>query len=166
MDIPRFGALGLSINAQALWACNSEQMTELGLPVLGATRYGWQYPFRALIDSGAHLVMGSDWSVSTPNPFEAIHVAVNRTHPDHPEAEPLVPAEAITLLEAMRAYTQGSAWINRDHEAGRLRPGSRADIALLDADPFTMDSADLHAVGVELTLAAGRAVYERTAIRV
>ncbi len=64
----------------------------------------------------------------------------------------------------MRAYTQGSAWINRDHEGGRIRPGARADLVLLDSDPFALASDDLHAVGVELTLAAGRAVYERTAI--
>lgn len=163
-DVPRFGALGLSINAQALWACNDDQMLELTNPILGAERLGWQYPFRSLIDSGAHLVMGSDWSVSTPNPWEAIHVAVNRTHPDYPDAEPLVADQAITLLEAMRAYTQGSAWINRDHEGGRIRPGARADLVLLDSDPFALASDDLHAVGVELTLAAGRAVYERTAI--
>ena len=158
--------LGLSVNAQALWACNDDQMVELTNPILGAEREGWQYPFRSLIDSGAHLVMGSDWPVSTPNPWEAIHVAVNRTHPDYPEAEPLVADQAITLLQAMRAYTQGSAWINRDHEGGRIRPGARADLVLLDSDPFALASDDLHAVGVELTLAAGRAVYERAAVSV
>ncbi|MFL4480444.1 amidohydrolase [Paeniglutamicibacter sp. ORCA_105] len=165
-DVARFGKLGLSINAQALWACNDEQMTELTAPFLGKERTGWQYPFRSLMDSGAHLVMGSDWPVSTPNPFEAIHVAVNRTHPDHPEAEPLVPHQAITLMETMRGYTQGSAWINRDIEGGTLRPGSRADIIMLDADPFAMDSSDLHAVAVELTLAAGHVVFSRAAARV
>lgn len=162
-DVPRFGKLGLSINAQALWACNDDQMTELTAPFLGRERTGWQYPFRSLMDAGAHLVMGSDWPVSTPNPFEAIHVAVNRTHPDHPEAQPLVPRQAITVMEAMRGYTQGSAWINRDLEGGTLRPGSRADIILLDADPFAMDSSDLHAVAVELTLAAGDVVFSRAA---
>ncbi|MFL4474874.1 amidohydrolase [Paeniglutamicibacter sp. MACA_103] len=165
-DVARFGALGLSINAQALWACNDDQMTELTTPFLGAERAGWQYPFRSLIDAGAHLVMGSDWPVSTPNPFQAIHVAVNRSHPDHPDAEPLVPGQAITLLEAMRGYTAGSAWINRDAEGGSLGPGSRADMVLLDSDPFALDSRDLHAVGVELTLAAGHVVFARATARV
>ncbi|WP_411731973.1 amidohydrolase [Paeniglutamicibacter sp.] len=146
-DIARFGALGLGINAQALWACNDDQMTELTTPFLGEERTGRQYPFRSLIDAGAHLAMGSDWPVSTPNPFGAIHVAVNRTHPDYPGAEALVPRQAITLLEAMRGYTQGSAWINRDAEGGSLLPGSRADIILLDPDPFAVDTPELHAVG-------------------
>nr|WP_254456308.1 amidohydrolase [Paeniglutamicibacter quisquiliarum] len=162
-DVARFGALGLSINAQALWACNDDQMVELTNPILGQERAGWQYPFRSLIDAGAHLVMGSDWPVSTPNPFEAIHVAVNRTAPDRPDAAPLVPEQAITVLEAMRGYTAGSAWVNRDAEGGSLRPGSRADLVLLDADPFSIPSSDLHRVEVELTLAAGHAVFARAA---
>lgn len=165
-DVARFGALGLSINAQALWACNDEQMVELTTPILGEERAGWQYPFRSLIDAGAHLVMGSDWPVSTPNPFEAIHVAVNRTAPDRPDIPPLVPEQAITVLEAMRGYTAGSAWVNRDHEGGSLRPGARADMVLLDADPFSIPSSDLHRVGVELTLAAGRTVFARASASV
>ncbi|MDQ0095175.1 amidohydrolase [Paeniglutamicibacter psychrophenolicus] len=160
-DVARFGALGLGINAQALWACNDEQMLELTNPILGGERAGWQYPFRSLIDAGAHLVMGSDWPVSTPDPFAAIHVAVNRTEPGHPQGTPLVPEQAITVLEAMRGYTAGSAWVNRDHEGGHLRPGARADLALLDADPFSIPSRDLHRVGVELTLASGHAVFTR-----
>ncbi|GAA1868072.1 amidohydrolase [Paeniglutamicibacter psychrophenolicus] len=160
-DVARFGALGLSINAQALWACNDEQMVELTNPILGEERAGWQYPFRSLIDAGAHLVMGSDWPVSTPDPLAAIHVAVNRTDPDHPEAAPLVPEQAITVLEAMRGYTAGSAWVNRDHAGGNLRPGARADLVLLDADPFSIPAHDLHRVGVELTLASGHAVFTR-----
>jgi predicted amidohydrolase YtcJ len=160
-DVARFGTLGLSINAQALWACNDEQMLELTNPILGEQRAGWQYPFRSLIDAGAHLVMGSDWPVSTPDPFAAIHVAVNRTEPGHPQGAPLVPEQAVTVLEAMRGYTSGSAWVNRDHEGGNLRPGARADLVLLDADPFSIPSRDLHRVGVELTLASGHAVFTR-----
>ena len=63
--------------------------------------------------------------------------------PPTPDAQPLVPGQAITLLEAMRGYTAGSAWINRDHEGGSIRPGARADLVLLDADPFAISSARL-----------------------
>lgn len=165
VDVPRFGKLGVAANAQTLWACNDDQILTLTNPFLGEERISWQYPFRSLIDSGAPLVMGSDWPVSTPNPFEAIHVAVNRTDPTAPEFGPLVPEEAITVLEAMRGYTSGSAWINRDHQGGSLTPGTRADLVLLDADPFAIDSSKLHAVGVELTLAAGRIVFDAATTR-
>lgn len=166
VDVPRFGELGVAANAQAYWACNDEQMLKLTNHILGDERVSWQYPYRSLIDSGAPLVMGSDWPVSTPNPIAAIHVAVNRTDADAPEIEPLVPSEAITVLEAMRGYTSGSAWINRDDQGGSLTEGTRADLVILDADPFAIDPTNLHAVGVELTLAAGRIVYDAALTRV
>ncbi|NKX51189.1 amidohydrolase, partial [Arthrobacter deserti] len=75
-DVPRFGLLGVAANAQALWACNDRQMTDLTLPLLGSERVRWQYPFRSLAAEGAPLIMGSDWPVSTPDPWQAIHVAV------------------------------------------------------------------------------------------
>ena len=53
-------------------------MVDLTLPFLGAERARWQYPFGDLHRSGARLVAGSDWPVTTPDPLEAIHVAVNR----------------------------------------------------------------------------------------
>ncbi|MBV9831401.1 MAG: amidohydrolase, partial [Marmoricola sp.] len=77
-DAARFGALGIAANLQALWACLDDQMVDLTLPFLGEERAAWQYPFAALHRGGAPLVAGSDWPVSTPNPLEAIHVAVNR----------------------------------------------------------------------------------------
>ena len=78
-DVPRFATLGVAANAQALWAYGDEQMTELTLPFLGPERGTWQYPFGDLHRAGAHLAMGSDWPVSTPDPLAAMHVAVNRT---------------------------------------------------------------------------------------
>ncbi|GAA4378860.1 amidohydrolase [Paeniglutamicibacter cryotolerans] len=159
-DLARFGALGVTANAQALWACNEPQMTELTLPILGEERSGWQYPFRSLIDSGAPLAMGSDWAVSTPDPWHAIHVAVNRRAPGEPDSEPLVASEAITMLEALTAYTHGSAWINRDEEAGSIRTGSRADLVAWNANPFDLHDSELYQVGAALVLASGSPVHE------
>ena len=68
-DVRRFAELGVAANAQALWACEDEQMTELTLPFLGPERSSWQYPFGDLHRAGARLVMGSDWPVSTPDPL-------------------------------------------------------------------------------------------------
>src|SRR6188472_713054 len=78
-DVPRFASLCVAANAQALWACEDEQMTQLTLPFLGPQRAAWQYPFGDLHRAGARLVMGSDWPVSTPDPLQAMHVAVTRT---------------------------------------------------------------------------------------
>ncbi len=83
-DVPRFAALGVAANIQALWACLDDQMTELTIPFLGEERAGRQYPFGDLHRAGARLVAGSDWPVSTPDPLAAIHTAVHRTAYDDP----------------------------------------------------------------------------------
>ena len=138
-DVRRFADLGVTANAQALWACLDEQMTELTLPFLGPERARWQYPFGDLHRAGARLAMGSDWPVSTPDPLAAIHTAVNRTaygEPGRAGTEPFLPEQAVALETAFAAYTSGSAWLNHRDDAGVLEPGSVADLVVLDRDPF------------------------------
>ncbi|WP_434992002.1 amidohydrolase [Arthrobacter sp. Ld5] len=159
-DVPRFGELAVTVNAQALWACSDEQMRSLTVPLIGEDRAQWQYPFASMVSGGAPLAMGSDWSVSDADPWQAIHVAVNRTHPDHPGVPPLVADEALTFQAALSAYTAGSARVTRS-TAGLIREGLPADLAVLTVDPFGIDAADLHAVGVDVTIAGGRVVFER-----
>jgi predicted amidohydrolase YtcJ len=136
-DIPRFAALDVTANMQALWATYEPQMTELTLPFLGEVRGAWQYPFGELARSGARLAAGSDWPVSSPDPLAAIHTAVNRWAPDEGEQEPFLPGQALTLRRALTAYTAGSAHVNHlDAETGTIEVGKLADLAVLDRDPF------------------------------
>jgi predicted amidohydrolase YtcJ len=161
-DVRRFAELDVSANAQALWACEDEQMTELTLPFLGPERSSWQYPFGDLHRAGARLVMGSDWPVSTPDPLQAIHVAVNRTAYGE-QADPFLPGQALDLATAFAAYTSGSAWINgRDQldGAGVLSPGAAADLAVLDRDPFAAPPQEIGATRVASTWIDGARVYE------
>lgn len=157
-DVPRFRRLGVTVNAQALWACNDKQMTQLTLPYLGEERSGWQYPFGSLAATGATLAMGSDWPVSTPDPLAQIEVAVNRKDPADRTAAPLLPQEALPLPVALRAFTAGSAYVNGDDDAGHLAVGARADLAVLDRDIFT-DPARVADATVTLTMAAGHIVH-------
>ena len=84
--------------------------------------------------------MGSDWPVSSPDPLQAIHVAVNRTaygEPGRAGEDPFLPEQALSLETAFAAYTSGSAWVNhREGETGSIRPGLAADLVVLDRDPF------------------------------
>ncbi|MGC4109080.1 MAG: amidohydrolase family protein [Nocardioides sp.] len=160
-DVPRFAELGVSANAQALWACHEPQMDDLTIPFLGAERATWQYPFGGLHRGGARLVMGSDWPVSSPDPLAAIHVAVNRTAYDDPR-EAFLPEQAIDLTTAFAAYTAGSAWINsrdRIDGAGVLAPGNAADLAVLDRDPFTGPADEIGAASVVSTWVSGERVF-------
>lgn len=154
-DVPRFGALGVAANAQALWACNDDCMLDLTKPRLG-DRAALQYPFRSLVDSGARLVCGSDWSVSTANPFAQMAVATTRSH--QPGAEPFEPGQALTRQEALSGFTRGSAWINhRESATGSLRSGKRADLVVASDDPLRV--ADLNDVSVSATFVGGDLVW-------
>ncbi len=153
-DVPRFGALGVAANAQCLWACNDECMVDLTKPRLGA-RAALQYPFRSLLDSGARLVCGSDWSVSTADPFAQMAVATTRSH--RVDAEPFEVGQALTRREALRGFTLGSAWINhREDVSGSLRAGKRADLVLASDNPLTVE--DLNDVCVVATFVGGAVV--------
>jgi predicted amidohydrolase YtcJ len=161
-DVRRFAELGVAANIQALWACLDDQMADLTMPFLGAERVGWQYPFGSLHSAGARLVAGSDWPVSTPNPLEAIHVAVNRwAYGEEGPAgsEAFLPHQAIGLETAFAAYTSGSAWVNHRDDAGSIAPGQAADLVVLDRDPFAGDPTEIGATQVVSTWVDGVAVF-------
>jgi predicted amidohydrolase YtcJ len=160
-DVRRFARLGVAANMQMLWACLDDQMADLTIPFLGEERSRWQYPFGDLHRSGAPLVAGSDWPVSTPDPLQAIQVAVTRVEPGS-DREPFLPEQALTLETAFAAYTSGSAWANhRDlHDgAGVLRPGAVADLVVLDRDPFAGPPEAIGDAHVLSTWIDGSAVY-------
>ena len=159
-DIPRFAELSVTANMQALWAAHEPQMDELTIPFLGPERAARQYPFASLLRAGARLAAGSDWAVSSANPLEGIHVAVNRALPDaEPGAEPLLPGQALTLAEALAAYTAGSAYVNHLDETGAVAPGYLADLVVLDRDPFTGPPGEIASTTVALTYVEGQQVF-------
>ncbi len=162
-DHARFAALGVAANIQPLWACYDPQMVELNVPLLGAERTATQYPFASLLRHGARLVAGSDWPVTSPDPWLGMHVAVNRRlpgwHPDH-SPEVFLPAERIGLAEALRAYTSGAARINgRAENSGSIAVGNWADLAVVDRDPFEHPAEAIADTRTVETFFAGESVY-------
>jgi hypothetical protein len=157
-DRPRFAQLGVAANLQALWAVHDEAMTEMTLPFVDEELAGWQYPFGSLAAAGARLAAGSDWPVTSPDPLAAIHVAVNRVDHEHP-GDPFLPGEALTLEQALAAYTSGSAHVNHLDDTGVLAPGMLADLAVLDRDPFRGDTSEIGAVSVVATYVDGLVVH-------
>ena len=162
-DIARFRELGVVANMQSLWAALEPQMVELTLPFLGSPRDAWQYPFGDLLRSGAVLAAGSDWSVSTPDPLAAIHVAVNRmAAPGHEEGdyEAFLPEQAIDLATSLTAYTAGSAFVNHLDDTGTIAAGKLADLVVLDRDPFAAPPSEIGATRVLQTFVEGERVYD------
>ncbi|KTR85625.1 amidohydrolase [Leucobacter chromiiresistens] len=161
-DVARFAPLEATANIQALWACHEDQLDTLTLPFLADDAEDHHYPFGELVASGARLAAGSDWSVSSPDPVQAIHIAVNRRSP-HSDLPPLGPeSQRLTLAQALDAYTQGTARVNHlDHATGRIEPGYYADLAILDRNLFELAPEDLHTARVDETWIGGERVYAR-----
>ncbi|MGW4675817.1 amidohydrolase [Streptomyces sp. NPDC004324] len=158
-DVPRFARLGATANIQPLWAAHEPQMDELTIPFLGSERAGRQYPFGSLLRSGARLAAGSDWPVSSPDPLQGIHVAVNRVTPGG-TGPVFLPAERLGLTAAFTAYTAGSAYANHLDDTGTVRAGSLADLVVLDRDPYAGPPGEIGATGVALTYVGGERVHE------
>jgi predicted amidohydrolase YtcJ len=166
-DLGRFRALDAVANFQPLWACAETQMTELTVPFVGAERASWQYLIGSLARSGTRLAFGSDWPVSSADPLQEIHVAVNRVLSERlgrrgePECEdPFLPAEAITVQAAIDAFTRGVAWVNHSEDvAGTLLPGMHADLVVLDHDLFAIPARDIGSTSVVMTAANGKVVF-------
>lgn len=156
-DVPRFARLEAIANAQPFWAMNDDYQIELTRPFITPERDSWQYPFASLLRAGAVLGMGSDWNVSTANVMEEIAVAINRTGPDG--GPPLGPEQALSPVEALTAFTMGSAFINNsEQDRGSLAVGKLADLVVFDRDPFI--GHDFSDTRVSLTLVRGRLAYE------
>ncbi|MFE3524764.1 amidohydrolase [Streptomyces sp. NPDC059161] len=160
-DIGRFRALGATANIQPLWAAHEPQMDELTIPFLGKERAGRQYPFAALLRSGATVAAGSDWPVSSPDPMHGIHTAVNRITPEE-EGPVFLPEQRITLTAAFAAYTAGTAHVNHLDDTGSIRAGALADLAVLDRDPYAGPPEEIGATRVLGTYVAGRRVHDAT----
>lgn len=157
-DIPRFAELHVAVNAQTLWACHDDTMVDLTAPRLGEERTRWQFPFRSLIDSGATFACGSDWAVSTANPFPQMFVAATRRMPDDDRV--FQPEQAISLLESLAGFTTGAAWVNHEEtRSGSITAGKAADLVVVEGNP--LDVAEVLDAEVVATFVGGQLVYER-----
>jgi predicted amidohydrolase YtcJ len=164
-DIPRFMALGVAANFQPLWAYADDYITDLTMPILGPARSRWLYPIGSVVRTGAVIVGGSDWSVSSLNPLEAIQVALTRRGPDDPPGEAWIPEERVDLETMLRAYTVNGAWLSHEEKTrGTLEAGQAADIVVLDRDLYQVPAHEIARVKVLLTLLDGRPTFHDPSI--
>ncbi len=165
-DIPRFKSLGVIASFQPLWAYADAYITTLTEPVLGPARSRWLYPIRSLVKSGAVVAAGSDWTVSSMNPLEAIQVAITRRAPTDTGGPAWIPQETVDLTSMLKAYTKNGAYAAGDEATnGTLEVGKAADLIILDQDLYAIPSTQIHTVKVLLTMVAGKEVYRDRAMR-
>lgn len=158
-DLPRFRELDVIANFQPLWAYADEYVTDLTLPFIGEERGNWMYTIRSVINAGGMIAFGSDWSVSTANPFPQIETAVTRTDADADDT-PFMPEETIDLATALAAFTTNSAYVNGiDDVSGSIAVGKVADLIVLDRNLFDIPAKEISETEVLLTLFGGRPVH-------
>ncbi len=159
-DLPRFRALGVIANFQPLWAYPDPYITELTIPFIGEKRAAHMYPIGGMHASGAMIAFGSDWSVSSANPFEQIEVAVRRADSATPDGAVFLPDQRLPLPAAIAAFTINAAYVNGlEGEVGSIEVGKRADLAVLDQNLFAIDPRAISDTKVLLTLFGGKPVH-------
>lgn len=168
-DQGRFAELNVAANFQALWALPDEWIINLNLPVVGLDRVHRMYPIASVVESGATIVGGSDWNVSSLNPLDAIEVAILRqdwikndalTTEELLQLDVLNRSERVGLDTMLRAYTINAAWsMHQEAVTGSLTAGKRADIVILSEDLFAIPPQRISTVQVEQTFIDGQRVY-------
>jgi hypothetical protein len=162
-DVNRFKELDVIANLQTLWATPEDSyISELTIPVLGEKRTEWIYPFGAIANSGAKLANGSDWPVTTLNPFPAMQVAVTRRGPDSTKREPWTPQHLMKLYDVVEGYTKGGAYLSFSEEMrGTISVGKEANFVILDSNVLDVPNEKLHAIKVNQTVLRGETVFKR-----
>jgi predicted amidohydrolase YtcJ len=158
-DIPRFARLHVIASMQPYHAIDDGRWAEHRI---GPERAKTTYAFRSLLDSGAVLAFGSDWSVAPMVPIMGIYAAATRRTLDGKHPGGWVPEQKITVAEAVRAYTWGSAYASFEEKLkGAIEPGKLADLVVLSRDIFTIDPVEIDKVRVDMTVFDGRVVFEK-----
>ncbi|HEY3835271.1 MAG TPA: amidohydrolase, partial [Bryobacteraceae bacterium] len=156
-DIPRFASLGVIASMQPYHCIDDGRWAEKRI---GPERIKTTYAFRTLLDTGAHLVFGSDWPVAPLDPIRGIYAAVTRRTLDDKNPGGWIPEQKITVEEAVRAYTSAGAYAEfSERDKGTLEAGKLADIIILSDDIFRIPAERIWDVRVMLTVTAGRQTW-------
>lgn len=157
-DIPRFQELGVTASMQP----DHFAMSERGVYTdrIGAEREGHVFPIHTLQKAGAKLAFGTDFPIDVLNPLLQIYRAVTRI--DSSGKSVWHPHERISLADALKAYTSGSAYGTfREHELGTLEVGKLADLVVLERNLFEVPAEDIPEVKVQVTIVDGKVVYDQ-----
>jgi predicted amidohydrolase YtcJ len=159
-DYARFKELGVIPSMQPYHAIDDGRWAE---GRIGAKRCASSYAFRSLLDAGAKLAFGSDWSVAPLSPILGIDAAVNRRTLDGKHPGGWFPEQKVGVAEAIEAYTLTSAYAAfQEKDRGSLEAGKLADLAVLSRDILSDSERDhIAQAEVVLTVVGGKVVYEK-----
>jgi predicted amidohydrolase YtcJ len=114
-------------------------------------------PLRTPMDHGIHVAISSD--ILPIGPMVGIQAAVTRKGMS---GTVYGKEEALTVIEALRAYTALGAWLTFDEQdTGTIEPGKLADMIVLDQDILAIDPDHIMNTRVVQTWLGGKLVYQR-----
>jgi predicted amidohydrolase YtcJ len=160
-DISRFGKLGVIASMQPLHSYPDADTLDVWARNAGPDRASRAWVWKSIADAGGRLAFGSDWPVVTLNPWEGVQTAVTRqTWEGKPEAG-FVPAQRLTVAQAIDGYTLGAAFAGRREKTeGSLEIGKLADLVILSQNVFDIDPHKISATKVVTTIVGGRLVFQ------
>ena len=155
-DMPRFKELGVIASMQTSHAPFSLEDDLVWTSRTGPQRWHLAFPWRSLKNAGAHLSLGSDWTVAPFDPMYNIHFALNRR-----KYSPTDPDQRLTLEECIIGYTRDAAYVEfKENEKGQIKEGYLADLVLFSHDLFEVKPEDIMSAKAVMTMVDGRMVYE------
>ncbi|MFD9244926.1 amidohydrolase [Streptomyces sp. NPDC059556] len=163
----RFAELGVLASMQPTHCCDFTRAdhTDNWSRRLGEERASRAWRCRDLADSGATVVLGSDWPIAPFPPLGVMAGARHRRPSRDLGQAPHGPEQALTALEALRGMTTAPAYAaGEEHEAGRLAPGFRGDLSVFGGNPLTTPATDLPDLPVLLTVLDGRITHRAAGV--
>lgn len=158
-DIKRFKDLGVipSVQPSHLALMPKESHTLR----VGKEKDPYTYLCKTLHDAVEHIAFGTDYPIATLDPFKEIFHAITRL--DFTGDYEWNSQEQLTLAEALKAYTKGSAYSTfRENDLGTLEVGKLADIIVLDKNLFEVEHREILQTKVLLTIMDGEVVYSES----
>ena len=155
-DMPRFKELGVIASMQTSHAPFSLADDPVWTARTGRQRWHLAFPWRSLKNAGAHLSLGSDWTVAPFDPMHNLNFALNRK-----KLADENPDQRLTLEECILGYTRDAAYVEfKENEKGQVKEGYLADLVLFSHDLFALKPEDIHSAHTVMTMIDGRIVYE------
>lgn len=157
-DVARFAELEVTANIQPYWASTTPLTRNVTIPLLGVDRSRTLFRFGSVHAAGGSLAMGSDWPVSSNDPWQALHVAVTRRNPDD-DGPALNGQEGLPLSVVLDAATRGSAELLGIGGGGRLEVGAPGDLTIASRNPFDHPDDEIHVTRAAATVIDGEIVF-------
>jgi predicted amidohydrolase YtcJ len=158
-DLPRFAELGVIASMQPTHCITDKRFAEKRI---GVERSRGAYAWRRLLDAGAKIAFGTDYSVEPLPPLEGIYAAVTRKDRLGEPGDGWFPDQKLTAEEAIELYTLGSAYAQfMEDRKGMLKEGYLADMVIYDRDFMTGPEEEIMQALVDYTIVGGKVVYAR-----